>query len=148
MGLIRRLVTRVYLSECATVRLNLAFSIYLSAFRSFSLHLSYSCYNSFLPALPIPPATATGFLTENFNDRPTFPRPIYSIFYGNVKHRDKYAGKTNDHLYKDKQQCNGAVRRLSEYPCRNSLRKVATNRPITINLFADFTGYFFQLSYI
>lgn len=76
-------------------------------FRSFSQHLSYSCYNSFLPAPLAPLVTATGFLTENFNDRPTFPRPIYGISYGNVKHRDKYA---SDRHCKDKQHCNSTVR--------------------------------------
>lgn len=124
MGLIRRLVTRVAI-RIRHVRLNPVFSIYLPAFRSFSLHLSYSCYNSFLFALPTSLATATGFLTENFNDRPTFPRPIYGISCGNVKHRGKCTSGTSDRRCKDKQQCNGTVRWLSEYPRRNSLRKVA-----------------------
>lgn len=99
------------------------FSIYLAAFRSFSLHLSYSCYNSFLPVLPAPLATATGFLTENFNDRPTFPCPIYGISYRNVKHHDKYGSGTSDRRCKDKQRCNGTVRRLSRYPHRNVYEK-------------------------
>lgn len=88
-------------------RLSCVLDLSLVSFRSSPLHLSFSCYNSFL-LLPLAPlrVAATGFLTENFNDRPTFPRPIYGhygISYGNVKHRDKYA---SDSLCKDQQRCN------------------------------------------
>lgn len=98
------------------------FAIYLFSSHFSHLHLSFSCCNSFLSSLP-PPAAATGFLTENFNDRPTFPRPIYGISYDNVKHRDKCA---SDGRRKDKQHCNGTTRRLSRYPRQNSLAEDAT----------------------
>lgn len=51
---------------------------YLSFLPSFSIFvLLFPAI--FLPSLRVPHATATGFLNENFNDRPTFLCPIYGV---------------------------------------------------------------------
>lgn len=100
------------------IHLNPVFSIYLFApfldiyltpvITPFSLVFSTSL------------VTTTGFLTENFNDRPTFPCPIYGISCSNVKHCDKYASRTSDHRGKD----SNAMARLDvEIVCGKSSHK-------------------------
>lgn len=56
-----------------------SFSPALFVFFHFFLHICPALsYNLFL-SLRVPLATATGFLNENFNDRPTFLCPIYGV---------------------------------------------------------------------
>jgi len=124
------------------------FSIYLSAFRSFSLHLSYSCYNSFLPALPVLFVTATGFLPRILTIDLHFCAPftVYPTVMSNtainmLAEPATAAVRTNSN----------ATTRLNDY--RDTLVGIVCGKSPhkssdTIDLFADFTGYFFHFFYI